>query len=1194
MPEDSSAQGPRGPRQQVLGLLKSTAPAPARRFAKRVAKRRYVAAARTALEPTLSVVVPVYNVESYLEECLDSALRQTLHNLEVIAVDDGSTDGSLEILRRYEADDHRVRVYTQTNSGQGIARNLGVSHARAEFVTFLDADDTVPPPAYEQMVRTLQRTGSDFVVGSARRMANGRFSPTPWTRVVHESDRLATTIDEFPAAMQDVIACNRVFRTAFWTEKVGAFRGHIAYEDHVPMMAAYVRAKSFDVLARATYNWRQREDRTSTSQQKASLENLLDRIAVKEEAHDILLAEASTLVYDAWVARAIDIDFPPFIQHALAANDMYRNILGATYRTFFGRISPAAMEQVRFFQKLRGWLVAEGRWADLEEASEYFRRFGNLPPTRVEDGKMFAATDDDAHFLNGVPTHISEMSVHETGLMAALETVRWDGPVLVASGFAMIAGLDTRDDFPTTLAWLEDTASGRTVPLEVVQSRTYGASRWAKHHNAGYDAAGFTVRIDTDSLPDEVGTTWSLRVRVTHRGVTREGPVHNRVIGSSASVLSARPTGRDDASWVPHHNGSLGFGVSLETPTVRVENLKIEGRKVTGVLRATSPDVVPVRIELGGGDRETTVVLRKQRADGGFPFVVTLPPGPARTIVLSVFDKDKRRHRATWPADLPESLGSRAVGALHAAKAAEGGTVLHSDSPRVQVHAVSVTADAVEVEVDGDGVPEAAWAGALLASENDALPLVDSREGAEGHRVLSFGKRFARLGGPVLPAPSGNYHLTVPAGGEEPALGTASAALTERLPEEHLDADFDLDLVLTPQGPLRFAIEPPLAPEERFLTAQKRMQRAFRTLDVAPQDAVFFQCYRGEFATDSQLALDEGLQKARPDLTRYWGVKDLSTAVPEGAVPVVYGSQAWYDALAASRYLCNNIDFDAFFVKRPHQRYLQTFHGYPFKSMGSSFWAGKGWGQQRITAELARRNKEWDSILVPSEECAQYYRDEYLYEGHVLVSGYPRSDFPVTADRDEVRTRVLGRLGVPTDKTVVLYAPTYRDNLTTRVFAAKIFDELDLDELTSAIGDDFVVLLRGHNNNQRETDRVRGKAQVVDVTDYPEINELTVAADVAILDYSSLRFDWALTGKPMLFFVPDLDTYFSARPPLFDYADTAPGPLLSTTAEVSDRLRHLDEVRTSYGPEIKAFNERFNALHDGHATERVIEAFFTD
>ena len=457
--------------------------------------------------------------------------------------------------------------------------------------------------------------------------------------------------------------------------------------------------------------------------------------------------------------------------------------------------------------------------------------------------------------------------------------------------------------------------------------------------------------------------------------------------------------------------------------------------------------------------------------------------------------------------------------------------------------------------------------------------------------MLRFSRTRSNLGGPALPAPSGRYLLTVRAEGRS-LVATCSDELVPTLPVHHVEPDLAVRVGVRHSGEFLLHVVPPLAPDEDGRTRQALLQQAYAVSEVAPTDSVLFQCYRGEFATDSQRALDIGLRTARPDLVRYWGVLDMATEVPEGSVPVVIGSRQWYDVLASSRYLCNNIDFDGFFKKRPHQRYLQTFHGYPFKSMGASFWAGKGFGPDRIARECARRNEDWDAILVPSEVCAEMYRTEYDYRGEILVTGYPRSDFVVNADRQRVRQEVLGRLGVPEGRTTVLYAPTYRDNLTTRTYAAKRFDELDLVEMTRALGPDVVVLLRGHNNNQRELDRVLSIPNVVDVTDYPEINELTVAADVAILDYSSLRFEWALTGKPVLFFVPDVDSYFASRPPLFDYAGTAPGPWLSTTAEVVDNLRDLDRLAEEYAPQIAEFNARFNQLQDGKATDRVIEAFF--
>ncbi len=363
---------------------------------------------------------------------------------------------------------------------------------------------------------------------------------------------------------------------------------------------------------------------------------------------------------------------------------------------------------------------------------------------------------------------------------------------------------------------------------------------------------------------------------------------------------------------------------------------------------------------------------------------------------------------------------------------------------------------------------------------------------------------------------------------------------------------------------------------------------------MTPRDSVLFGCYRGEFATDSQLALDRALAKQRPELTRYWGVADTSTMVPEGSVPLLIGTEEWYDALGSSRFICNNIDFGPWFKLRPHQRYLQTFHGYPFKSMGIDFWRSKGFSDEEVQREVGRRNREWDTLLMPSEECVAYYREQYEFTGDMLVTGYPRCDALVNDDASVVRRTVLGRLGVDEGQTVVLYAPTYRDKLNTRTFAARRFDALELGLLARLLGPGHTLLVRGHNNNQRELDRVTGMAQVVDVTDYPDINELTLAADVAVLDYSSLRFDWAITGKPMVFFVPDLEDYFSLRRPLFPYEGTAPGPWTNTTEEVAAALRDVDGLRLRYSSEIEQFNKRFNALHDGHATDRVIAAFFTD
>lgn len=111
----------------------------------------------------VSVIIPVYNVAPYLRRNLDSVLGQTLRDIEVICVDDGSDDGCAKILEEYAQKDPRVRVLSQKNAGAGAARNLGLAHAGGEFLSFLDSDDFFESAMLEKMVALAEADNADFV-----------------------------------------------------------------------------------------------------------------------------------------------------------------------------------------------------------------------------------------------------------------------------------------------------------------------------------------------------------------------------------------------------------------------------------------------------------------------------------------------------------------------------------------------------------------------------------------------------------------------------------------------------------------------------------------------------------------------------------------------------------------------------------------------------------------------------------------------------------------------------------------------------------------------------------------------------------------------------------------------------------------------------------------------------------------------
>ena len=137
---------------------------------------------------TVSVIIPVYNVARYLPECLDSVLNQTYEHLEILAVDDGSTDESGRILDEYAQKDIRIRVFHQKNGGAASARNLALRHAEGEYLAFADSDDAVPPDAYARMVSVLEEYAADAVQGSHREWTPDGKTERILTRQMQELD----------------------------------------------------------------------------------------------------------------------------------------------------------------------------------------------------------------------------------------------------------------------------------------------------------------------------------------------------------------------------------------------------------------------------------------------------------------------------------------------------------------------------------------------------------------------------------------------------------------------------------------------------------------------------------------------------------------------------------------------------------------------------------------------------------------------------------------------------------------------------------------------------------------------------------------------------------------------------------------------------------------------------------------------
>jgi CDP-glycerol glycerophosphotransferase len=247
------------------------------------------------MAPRLSVVVPIYNVERYLEECLDSIAAQTFRDFECVMVDDGATDSSAAIAEAYAAKDARFRLVRQQNKGLGAARNTGWRNLTegTEYLAFVDSDDTLPPGAYQLMIDTLDETGSDFCAGNVLRFRSTGFYQSGAHVKPFRETRLRTHVTELPALVTDRTAWNKVYRRSFFDGAGLLYPEGILYEDAPVSVPHHYLAASVDVLSDHIYHWREREiGDVSITQGRTNPRGLVDRVRSMELVREWLTAQS--------------------------------------------------------------------------------------------------------------------------------------------------------------------------------------------------------------------------------------------------------------------------------------------------------------------------------------------------------------------------------------------------------------------------------------------------------------------------------------------------------------------------------------------------------------------------------------------------------------------------------------------------------------------------------------------------------------------------------------------------------------------------------------------------------------------------------------------------------------------------------------------------------------------------------------
>lgn len=385
-----------------------------------------------------------------------------------------------------------------------------------------------------------------------------------------------------------------------------------------------------------------------------------------------------------------------------------------------------------------------------------------------------------------------------------------------------------------------------------------------------------------------------------------------------------------------------------------------------------------------------------------------------------------------------------------------------------------------------------------------------------------------------------------------------------------------------------------------FRGSRDAAYRAKMTLDdpfgKIDDKLVYFQTFSGRGYSDSPKAMYEYMMKAPEykDFRFVWSFKEperFQFLKNDRTDIVKFRSRADNIALRTAKYWITNYRMLNHQYPRKGQVYVQCWHGTPLKRLGYDLESSDNVmnSGSEIRDKYRSDARKFSYILSPSpfttEKFATAWNLIETGQTHKIIEeGYPRNDRLINTTPEE-RTELRKKLGVD-GKKVILYAPTWRDNQHTSGEGYTYKTEVDFDKLRDELGDEYVILFRAHYLVANSFDFDKYKGFVVDVSSYSDINELYIAADILITDYSSVFFDYANLKKPVIFYMYDLEEYANDLRGFYISLDELPGPIVRDEDALIKEVRACDEWKPD--EKYEQFCERYNPKDDGHASERVL------
>lgn len=1140
--------------------------------------------------PDISVILPVYNVEEYLEECFDSLLRQGNVKLEIIVIDDGSTDSSGEIADAYAEKYDNFAVYHIENGGLGHARNYAVGLSTGKYIFFMDTDDVLVDGTLENMMSMAEANSSELTICNVVRFNSNKVWSSALHKKIFDCVKYCTHITESNELIYDTTSWNKLILREFYLKNGFSFPENILYEDIPVTIPMHILANNVSVYNKVGYLWRFRDGATkSITQNTHELKNFYDRLKILDML-DRFFAENvkdEALIFAKQV-KALKTDLNIFVSSCKNVDEATaKEIMHGINAYIEKNVSQAALESLPLISRQKYECVKNYDLDGLLAVFEYEKNFYYEAPV-IENGDRLLVSLKDELFSTDDRDITDEM--REYALRARIDSIERNKRQITVHAHAYKRRISIPEpDMQSIKVYLFNVLTGEKLELEVLPEIT---TRFT-------DSVGTVVNTETGEITkydyNGIGFCFTVDIDNIIKSGCKDGEYviafdyQNKFFSCSAFLNDASERSlKKNQSCIISDNTivRLNFSNTKET-FFSLSSGNVLARCVSADNEYISYCVVPEVDELYAVSQNGKRI-DFEKIDGSFRSPLTqfvketeysvfalgdsgVQPVISNTKKLKIFKCGKLN--AVCSSLKTNTCSFMLCSNMTLAKELDSNETVLKIKTEASKQASKRVKDADSAQLT---VKDA------ISGQNVIIAKSKCKAGKNGNILCSFKIDFSK-NRTVKNFYSSSRIIYIQYKKENKVISEGPLYSKEYYKAKFSFETLTVKLQREKSGQLLLEIK--TSYKENADTPLKR--KLIKTVSypeflkepINPKQIVFESMWGAKYSCNPR-AIYEYIDKNYPEYECVWFFSDERMPITGKARRVRRFSEEYYHCLATAKYLINNVNFPDEYIKRDGQIMVQTMHGTPLKTFGLEI-TQEMTTQQKIDLFL-KRVANWNYLIVQGKFMEGKSYDCFKYSGKILTTGYPRTDALLNTSNDKVK-EIKKKLGLPKDKKIILYTPTWR--IRNR------FDMmLDIEKMKEHLSDEYVLLIRIHYFSSAGYKIPADNKFVFDVNKYSSVEDLYLISDILITDYSSVMFDYALLDKPMLFFTYDFDTYCGVLRGIYvDFKKEAPGPLLYTSDEVISTIENIDEEMKKCEDKIKLFKEKYLTYENDSSSKRVVK-----